>query len=299
MGSRLRLTLPGRDERGADLAWSIVAGTFGRVERDLTRFDPESALSRLNRSVGRLVHVPPTLSRALALAWRAFRVSDGRFDPRIIGALEEAGERAGVELPPSPAVLRATDRWLWLEPRAGRARLDAPVDLGGIGKGLALRWTARCLRRAGFADFLVGAGGDLVASGVGPARRAWSVALDPAGAGGAAGAAIVLSDGGALATSSVAVRWWEAPDGTRRHHLIDPASGRPADPAWWSVTVAAPDPAWAEVMSKVGLLAGDRIGQVLAGRRAWWFAPPAGSVQCGGRRSMRGPALPPSGPQEW
>ncbi len=294
MGSPLRLTLPGYDDATADAAWAIVAPTFAEAERTLTRFDTGSALSQLNRSIGQAICVPRMLVRALGAAWRAFRVTGGRFDPRIIGALEEAGERAGVALPPSPSRLDPTDCWLWLESRLGIARLEAPIDLGGIGKGLALRWSARRLRRAGFADFLIAAGGDLVAAGRGPARRPWSIRLsDPSGKR-ASLATIELPEGGGLATSSIAVRSWTGDDGSLRHHLIDPATLRPADPIWHSVTVAAADPAWAEILSKVGFLAGDRIGQVLVGHRAWWVGPEGGrdAIRTG-RRSLQDTTVGP------
>jgi hypothetical protein len=42
---------------------------------------------------------------------------------------------------------------------------------------------------------------------------------------------------------------------------------------WLSVTVMASDPAWAEVASKVGFLAGSRIGMELSGLQAWWVRP--------------------------
>lgn len=277
MGSPLRLTLAGIREPETDAAWALVSAVFSRAERDLTRWDASSALSRLNRSVGAAVEVPRMLRRALAVAWRAFRMTRGRFDPRIIGALEIAGERAGVPLPSSPSVLSPGDRWIAVEPRRGHVRLDAPVDLGGIGKGLALRWSVAALERAGHQDFLLQAGGDLVARGVGPAGHPWIVGIqDPTGRRTAL-TNLALRDA-ALATSSIAVRRWLAPDGTLRHHLIDPASGTPADPVWLSVTVMVPDPAWAEVASKVGFLAGSGIGSELAAVAAWWIAP-SGALQ--------------------
>ena len=42
------------------------------------------------------------------------------------------------------------------------------IDLGGIGKGLALRWAAAKLERKGFDTFLLEAGGDLVSRGLPP-----------------------------------------------------------------------------------------------------------------------------------
>ena len=258
MGSPLRLTLAGARDAEADCGWSLVTRTFARAECELTRFDASSALSQLNLATGAWVTVPAPLRRALVAAWRAFRLSDGRFDPRIVGALEAAGERAGVPLPPSPARLRPGDRWLELDPRGGRARLAAPIDLGGIGKGLALRWAAAALRRSGVGDFLLSAGGDLVASGHGPDGGAWIVGLeDPTGAAGPL-TTITLRDA-ALATSSVAVH---------ARHLIDPATLQPAHRPWLSVTVLDRDPAWAEVRSKVAFLS-DREPRGLPPRATW------------------------------
>ena len=274
MGSTLRLTIPGFDDPAADAAWAVVEGTFAGAEADLTRFTAASPLSRLNRCAGAWTPVPPRLASALVAAWRAYRVSGGRFDPRIIGALEAAGERAGVDLPPSPARLLPNQRWLDLDARAGTARVAAPVDLGGIGKGLALRWAAASLRRTGVDRFLIAAGGDVVAAGAGPADRAWVVGLSDPRDPTRTVATLELVDA-AIATSSIAVRSWRDAAGRLWHHLIDPASLEPAVATWTSVTVVDRDPAWAEVHSKVGFLAGHGIAGALRGRRAWWIDPSA------------------------
>jgi thiamine biosynthesis lipoprotein len=271
MGSPLRLTLPGPIDAEADAAWAIARAVFARAERHLTRFEPGSDLSRLNRRTGSVVAVPPHLARALAAAWRAFRATGGRFDPRIIGALEAVGEKAGVELPPSPVRLNPEDRWLELDSRRGRARVTAPVDLGGIGKGLALRWAAAALGRAGYRRFLLAAGGDIVAAGHGPLDRPWVVGIEAPDGRPSPRALLELSDA-AVATSSIAVRSSRDDAGRLRHHLIDPTTQAPAEPLWSSVTVIDSDPAWAEVRSKVGFLAGNRIAESLRGRRAWWVS---------------------------
>jgi thiamine biosynthesis lipoprotein len=272
MGSPLRLTLPGACVSEADAAWRIVRTVFALAERDLTRFDATSALSRLNHQprAQSMVPVPPTLARALAAAWRAFRTTRGRFDPRIIGALEAAGERAGVVLPPSPELLRPSDPWLDLDARRGLARLSAPIDLGGIGKGLALRWTAAALRHAGHGRFLLSAGGDIVAAGAGPLDRPWVIGIEDPATGRPVPVTVELTDA-AVATSSIAVRAWRDAEGRSRHHLIDPATLLPAAAVWAAVTVVDPDPVWAEVRSKVAFLAGHDIGGLVSGRRAWWI----------------------------
>lgn len=286
MGSPLRLTAPLADVDGA---WSIVTETFACAERDLTRFDSRSGLSRLSAAAGRKPPEPISrmLAKALATAARAYRLSAGIFDPRIVGALEAAGEHAGVALPPSPAVLRPNETWLRLDPRAGVASIDAPLDLGGIGKGLALRWATRRLRRAGLATFLLEAGGDVVAGG-GPAPDGeWLVAIEQPGC--RDPAAIMGIRDAALATSSLAHRHWIGPDGRAAHHLIDPATSRPAVSDLVSVTVAGGDPAWAEIEAKVMLIGGvrfdrpvwaiDRQGRLAVSDAGWryttWSRPEA------------------------
>lgn len=276
MGSRLRLTLPGAStEDQVDAAWRTVVATFGQAERTLTRFDAMSALSRLNIAVGSSVRIPRPLSVALTAAWRAFRMTHGRFDPRVIGAREAAGERASVTLPRSPSHLDPSDRWLVLDARRCCASIDALIDLGGIGKGLALRWACHALERAGYRDVLVGAGGDLVARGAGPGGRPWIVGLqDPTG--GPSPLTLISLTDQTLATSSTAVRTWTAPDGMTRHHLIDPATMEPATSPWLSVTVRHPDPAWAEVMSKELFLGGEDRPLAIEPGNVWRIARDGG-----------------------
>lgn len=257
MGSALRL-VTADDAIGV---WPPVRDVFDGVDRMLTRFDPASPLSEMNRNAGDGAaprRVPALLAHALLLAWRAYRMSDGIFDPRIIGALEAVGEHAGVRLPPSPRQLRPGEPWLTVQRRPWRARLVAPVDLGGIGKGLALRLAARALRRHGVERFLLEAGGDVVAGAPPPGQTAWRLSVehpqqrDPV--------AVIEVRNGSVATSSTAVH---------PAHLIDPRTLRPATSGLASVTVMAPDPAWAEVWSKLGFIAGV---DSTAGRAAWWVA---------------------------
>jgi thiamine biosynthesis lipoprotein len=211
-------------------------------------------------------------------------VTDGRFDASVLGALERIGER-GADLaahrtetrtapgaPGSDAGGEPRDRRRWL------VHVPAvPVDMGGIGKGLALRW-ARDRALASLppdAGLLLDAGGDLAAGGE-PPTGGWQVGVeDPAAPDPAAAEPLVVVavGTGAVATSSVRVRNWVGPDGTAVHHLVDPRTGGPARTGLIAVTVAAPDPAWAEVWSKALFLGGrDGIADEARSRgvAAWW-----------------------------
>jgi FAD:protein FMN transferase len=303
LGSALRLSvhLPGAatsaqraaDQAAADAAWAEVRAEFEAVDGALSRFRDDSELTMLNRLAGsgRVVEVSWRTRRALAAIDRARRVTEGRFDASVLGALERIGEH-GVRLGSAPGAGPAAAMTRGSTPAAtgpasgsasgGRRSLvhvpPVPVDMGGIGKGLALRWAcARALRSlpAG-AGMQLEAGGDIVAGGNSPADG-WRIGVeDPAAADIDVAAPLVVVElhSGAVATSSVRVRHWVAPDGRAVHHLVDPRTGEPARTGLIAVTVAAADPAWAEVWSKALFLAG-RPGIATEARSrdlaAWWI----------------------------
>ncbi len=278
MGSPLRLSvcLPAGSRvagaAAAEVAWELVRAEFEAADAALSRFSTTSDLIRLDATAGtgRAMVIPRRLERALVAADRAWRVTGGVFDPRVVDALERIGEH-GATLPPSAArtAPSAGSRVVEREARH-RVKLARPIDLGGIGKGLALRWATSAITGMGLRGWLLDAGGDLVARGTGPAGP-WSVGIeDPAGRADIL-AAISVGDE-AVATSSIRRRRWTH-EGRVVHHLIDPATGEPADAGLQAVTVAAADPAWAEVWSKTLFIGGrERIAGTARGRdlAAWW-----------------------------
>jgi len=294
MGSPLRLTVvdatPGDGaarERLAEHAWQLVSDEFEAAEQAMSRFRDSSDVTVVNRAAGTgvAVRVDPRLVRALVASDRAARLTDGLFDARVLADLERLGY-AGTDL--GRSVDRSADgrpvRWLRADPRAALVAVDAPIDLGGIGKGLALRWAWAALVREhgvgavhGAADVptrgaLLEAGGDIVAGGPSPDPGPWMVALDDP-AGGEDPVAIVAVDRGAVTTSSIQVHHWRTADGRPVHHLVDPRTGEPGGEGLRAVTVAGSDPAWSEVWSKTLFLRGASGIAGEARRRglaAWW-----------------------------
>jgi len=289
MGSPLRLTLVEVGEGPAAAAWASVSAAIERAEQALSRYRETSDLTALNRRAGDPDPGPVgrKLGAALAVADRAHRLTGGAFDPRILADMERLGWE-GTPLPGTGATVAgatsiarsatfAGGRWLQSDPRAGTAAVATPVDLGGIGKGLALRWAFAALRAelpglGSSAGALLEAGGDVVAEGPAPQPGPWLVGIeDPLG--GPVERAVVAVDRGAVCTSSVRVNARVALDGRPVHHLLDPRTGEPGGTGLLAVTVAGPDPAWAEVWSKTLFLQGARgIGPAARARglAAWW-----------------------------
>jgi len=254
------------DPGGAGAAASAAdraLAVFGEVERACTRFGGTSPLARANDAPSAWHRVPPLCLEAVREAWCAYEETGGRFDPRVHDDLIALGYDRSLPFADGQVVVdrhaprRRLARPPW-RPRFRTARRElclggAPVDLGGIGKGLALRWAADVLRPTA-PDFVLNAGGDCLCAGAADDGAPWRVGVeDPAG--GTEPVAVLGLTETASATSSVRVRHWEA-GGVAVHHLIDPATGLPGGQGLGAVTVVAPDPARAEVWSKALFLWG-------------------------------------------
>jgi thiamine biosynthesis lipoprotein len=266
--ARVRVERAGPEtERAVD----AVEELFRAVDAQCTRFDPASPLMRAN-AAGGWRQVPQWCYAALEEA-AAAHVRTGRlFDPRVLTELVDLGYDTSLAFTAGPVSLPSRQsrpvrsvRVLPWQPRFDAAASavavgPAAVDLGGIAKGLAVRWAADLLR-ASADTFFVDAGGDGYFAGAGPADRGWSVGVeDPLG--GADPVAVLTVRDQACATSSTRLRRWRV-GGRAAHHLIDPRTGSPSAGGLASVTVVGPDPAAAEVWSKTLLLHGaDRIESV-------------------------------------
>lgn len=301
----IHVAVASKAEREAQIAMSTCLDWLKDVECTLTRFDARSELSRLNAAGGQWCQVSDLLFSMIEASIAAATATDGLFDPTILPVLEALGydrdfalvqadrvSRAGA--PHSLARATAGD-WHGIQMDVPQRRVRLPrgtrLDFGGIAKG----WAADIALDQFFTDVpdvLINMGGDIRVRG-GPqtdgTHAAWPVGI---------GASSELTPGqleqmpvvtlarGGLATSGASARWWYQA-GERRHHLIDPRTGLPAqvwidgvdhdDDKTTLVTVAtalAPSAAHAEVAAKVAVLRGYPTA-LRAVEQAWsrWMDP--------------------------
>jgi thiamine biosynthesis lipoprotein len=156
-------------------------------------------------------------------------------------------------------------RTVALDPAARTLHVPAGVrlDLGATAKALAAdRAAASVAAAAPGLGVLVSLGGDIAAAGP-PPEGGWRVRVtDDHRAGPEASAQTVTVRSGGLATSSTTVRRW----GARDHHIIDPATGHPADAPWRTVSVAAASCVDANVASTAAIVLGAEAPDWLAQR---------------------------------
>jgi thiamine biosynthesis lipoprotein len=276
MNTEIEVIIYGEDDSTStrhelEQAGGQVSLLFSQTEERLSRFRPESELSRLNRQ-GYLREASPLLFESVEAALKMAELTGGIFDPTILENLEKAGYDRSFELlvaqsyrtfDPFPAwPTGGSYRQIELDPISRNIRLPGGVriDLGGIGKGMTVDWASRLLQEAGFKNFVVSAGGDMYLSGHPPAApEGWMVGVtnpfNPA-----SDLTEIRGHNQAIATSSVIKRSWQQ-GGQTRHHLIDPRTGKPVVNNLAAVTVIAPTTQLADVLAKTALILGPEEGK--------------------------------------
>lgn len=258
MGTTVTVLLPAAHARRA----VAVEDLFRSWEDCLSRFLPDSELSRLNARAGEVVRVSRLLFDMVDAALGAAAATEGVFDPTMLLQIREIGyDRTFGKI--------ATDGLTSYRPRPGggwrQIRLDpgnltirlpqgAGLDLGGIAKGMAVDAAMAQLLEAGVSPSAVDAGGDLAVQGLPDGYDSWPIAIETNGE-----PHVVSLRAGALATSSVGRRRWRQ-GAVERHHLLDPGTGLPVENEIWSASVVADSCRAAEIAAKMALLLGHLRG---------------------------------------
>jgi thiamine biosynthesis lipoprotein len=225
---------------------------------------------RLGSAGGRRTLVSPeTLRLIVAMRDACVRTSgvvDASVLPEVVargGARSRVDATATTVLPPDAR--RGPLDEVDVEADAGAVTLPSGLvlDAGGFGKGLAADLAVELLMAAGAAGALVEVDGDLRVAGDAPEPHGWVVEVEDPFAPGTSVARIAI-DAGGIATSSTLRHRWTSPDGPLRgtvHHLVGPASSvAPPDDEPATVTVVTGSGVEAEVLAKLPILLGERLG---------------------------------------
>ena len=230
MGTFVTVTTHGLSEVHATEAVAGAFSAMARAEALLTRFDSSSALGQLN-TAGALRDMPAEATEVILAASRVHQLTAGAFDPTVLPMVEAMEQGADVEEVRALVGMGRVD----INGSAVRfERSGMKMSLDGIAKGYIADLGAKHLLRAGVRDFLINAGGDIVAHGS-KAGKPWKVAVENPGKyeGKTAYPAVCALKGQAMATSG------NYESSTRGFgHLVDPLGRKGVRPV--SATVIAP-----------------------------------------------------------
>lgn len=257
-------------EEAAAKAAESVFNEMKRLDATMTTWTDTSEVSKVNAAAGvKPVAVGPetfaVVERALDIAKKSngiFDISFGafkgvwKFDEDIDGSLptaEVVKERLKL-VNYKDIVIDKKKRTVFLK------RKGMFINLGGIAKGYAVDRCASLLRKAGFKDFMVQAGGDMYVAGK-KGSDPWVVGIrDPRGERDEMFAMMPIENH-SFSTSGDYERGF-VKDGTRYHHILDPRTGYPAK-ASRSVTIRTKDAFSADAWSKVMFILGPTEGLAL------------------------------------
>ena len=252
------------------------------VEKQMSLFDPDSAVSRLNRQ-GELRKPDAQLLSVLTLAQYVSRRSAGAFDVTMqplwrLWSLHSQSQT----LPSSKALsqTRSLVNWQAMTVSADVVRLHAKgmgVSLNGIAQGYAADKVRAVLQAHGVQHALIDTG-ETTFLGQSSKGEDWRFAVEPSAASSSV-PPIINTHGWAIATSSDAHTVFSADH--VHHHILNPQTGD-SPTHWSSVSVMAPSCALADALTKVffmcppqrveRLVKAWRVGVVLQDKRGRWVS---------------------------
>lgn len=214
-----------KDVDRAKEAIKNIQNIFAKNEKIFSRFILDSELSKINNNLGEEIGVSPEMFEVLGLCLKFHEISEGYFDPRIIGNLERIGYSQDFKEIGEIRELREI-----AEDTEGRLRddlmLDAQnknvivkkrIDTTGIAKGYTVDSAKEYLIKNNFDNFVVDAGGDMFAQGLDKNGENWKIGIE-----GLEDNKLMLKlKNEGIATSGISRKKWEI-GGKKFHHLINP-----------------------------------------------------------------------------
>ena len=252
------------------------------VEKQMSLFDPDSAVSRLNR-FGELRQPDAELLSVLTLAQHVSQSSGGAFDVTMqplwnLWSLHSQSQT----LPSSKALsqTRSLVNWQAMSVSPQLVRLHTKgmgVSLNGIAQGYAADMVRSVLQAHGVAHALIDTG-ETSLLGQSPKGDAWRFAVEPSVVSNRA-PPVIHPNGWALATSSDAHTVFSADH--VHHHILNPHTGD-SPTHWATVSVIAPSCALADALTKVFFMCPPLgierlakawgVGVVLQDKRGKWLS---------------------------
>ncbi|MGE4285425.1 MAG: FAD:protein FMN transferase [Phycisphaerae bacterium] len=169
MGTRLNVVIID-DVTCADEIFDEIAGAVGRLERKLSRFDTDSDVYRINSLAARQSVAVDSEMTAILLACEDYcRRSAGYFD---ITLPSRSGALAGFSMPDCVHIDAGNQTVAFSDD-------SIKIDLGGFGKGFALREILSILNRRDVKNVLVSFGeSSILALGCHPYGDCWKVGIE-------------------------------------------------------------------------------------------------------------------------
>ncbi|HEY4080795.1 MAG TPA: FAD:protein FMN transferase [Burkholderiaceae bacterium] len=257
MGTGWSVQLIAPTELQIEVIEAAIVRVLDEVIAQMSHWEPDSLLSRFNRSEAGSQHaLPEGFATVMDAALHVARASDGAFDPTAGALVQRWG------FGPPGVCLPASCDWRALAWEGRRLTQNGALqlDLSAIAKGYAVDRVSQALHGCGIDHHLVDIGGELRGAGVKPDGQPWWVDLEPPDAGCALDTLRIALHGLSIATSGDYRRFSIDAAGKRLSHSIDPRTGEPIAHGLASVSVVHESAMWADGWSTALMVMGGEVG---------------------------------------
>ena len=244
----------------------IVFNEAGRIENLLSKYIPDSEISRLNRA-GNL-KVNPDTFYIIKKSKELCQITGGAFDITVAPLVDLWGFTNQEHTVPGDDKIKSILRLVGcdkiiLHEKDNVVEFKLPgmkIDLGGIAKGFALDCCVKILKENNINSCLINAGGQVYALGE-KSGSSWKIAIQNPRKPEIAG---VLELKDKSASTSGDYEQFFLKNGKRYSHILNPTTGYPADSGIFSVTVIADSGLTADALSTAIFVSGKNKGEELA-----------------------------------
>lgn len=259
----LRVPKENVDDEIIDEAERECARIVAKDEKLMSSHSEDGVIYRLNNDVDAFVGADESLLTVLDASLRIEELTGGAFSPSL-GALTELWNvEDGGPVPSESAINEAlsliSSDSIKLE--NGNVKIEndgCKIDLGGIAKGYAAQEIVDYLASTDIPYGLVSVGGNVGVFGSKESGERFKVGIsNPDDTSSVVG--YVYMNSGFLSVSGDYERFFEE-DGRRYHHIIDPATGYPAESGLRSVAVLSKDGAYSDALSTALFVMGAERG---------------------------------------
>lgn len=210
------------------------------IESLLSVTDENSELYAINHSEGTAVTLNIDTENVLSFALEMANKTNGALEPTIYPVLTAWGfTTENYQIPTQEKLDQLLQSVRFDKVQIENHALALPdgmqLDLGAVAKGYAGDEIVKLLKNSGVAFAIISLGGNVHTIGTKPDGGRWRVGLKAPDTDGYIGVLEVADC--AVITSGSYQKYFTGGDGRQYHHIIDPATGRPADSGLVSVTV--------------------------------------------------------------
>ncbi|MBZ0198954.1 MAG: FAD:protein FMN transferase [Ignavibacteriaceae bacterium] len=261
LGTIVEIQVRTLDEVKANEAISNAFAEIKRIDDLFTSYHPKGEVYKINHVTDTLLVIGSELFKLMKISDSLWNISGGAFDVSLEALTHSWGfDGDNPSIPAKDSIEYAVEHSGWknvklLADNKILRKNKIMFNFGAITKGYAVDKAVDVLKQAGLNDALVNAGGEI--KGVG---SNWIVGVKHPRNQQALLTKLKLN-GSAVATSGDYEQYFEV-NGIRYHHIINPATGYPAQ-GLQSVTIVADNNRWADGVSTAVFVLGEVKGMKL------------------------------------